>query len=77
MHKEIIIVYSRGVVQPSGIRRFGIGVSQLSEHTCDVASPTKKTVIKVATDAKEAQATRNARGSDMVARVTMQIDTAH
>jgi len=30
LNKAIVIVYSRGVLQLSGIRRFGIGVSQLS-----------------------------------------------
>jgi len=30
LHKAIVIVYSRSALQPSGIRRFGIGVSQLS-----------------------------------------------
>ena len=29
-NKAVVIVYSRGVLQPSGIRRFGIGVSLLS-----------------------------------------------
>ena len=30
MRNAIVIIYSRGVLQPSGIRRFGNGVSQLS-----------------------------------------------
>jgi len=30
LHKAIVIVYSRDVLQPSGIRSFGIGVSLLS-----------------------------------------------
>ena len=30
LHKTIVMVYSRSVLQPSGIRRFGVGVSQLS-----------------------------------------------
>ena len=30
MRIAIVIIFSRGVVQPSGIRRFGNGVSQLS-----------------------------------------------
>ena len=30
MRNAIVIVFSRGVLQPSGIRRFGNGVSQLS-----------------------------------------------
>ena len=30
MRDAIVIIYSRGVLQPSGIRRFGNGVSQLS-----------------------------------------------
>ena len=29
LRNEIVIIYSRGVLQPSGIRRFGNGVSQL------------------------------------------------
>jgi len=29
MQYAIVIIYSRGVLQPSGIRRFGNGVSQL------------------------------------------------
>ena len=29
MRNAIVIIYSRGVLQPSGIRRFGNGVSQL------------------------------------------------
>jgi len=115
LHKAIVLnVYSRDILQPSGIRRVGIGVSLLSPlwpvlrngepliiellgntltfervlqrptpshlwtsdrpkmryptcqqlpwrpahgHTCDVASPTKKTIVKVAVDVKEAQAT--------------------
>jgi len=133
LHKPIAIVYSRGVLQPSGIRRFGIGVSQLSPlrpvlcngkpliehlgnaltfervlqrptpshlwtsnrprmcyptcqqlpwrpahgHTCDVASPAKKPIVKVAVDVKEAQATKKTRGGDMVAEGMMQIHTAH
>ena len=30
LRNAIVIIYSRGVLQPSGIRRFGNGVSQLS-----------------------------------------------
>ena len=30
MRNAIVIIFSRGVLQPSGIRRFGNGVSQLS-----------------------------------------------
>ena len=30
MRNVIVIIYSRGVLQPSGIRSFGNGVSQLS-----------------------------------------------
>ena len=30
LRKEIAIIYSRGALQPSGIRRSGSGVSQLS-----------------------------------------------
>jgi len=30
LHNSIVIIYSRGALQPSGIRRFGNGVSQLS-----------------------------------------------
>ena len=30
LRNAIVIIYSRGVLQPSGIRRFGSGVSQLS-----------------------------------------------
>ena len=30
MRNAIVIIYSRGVLQPSGLRRFGNGVSQLS-----------------------------------------------
>ena len=30
LRKAIVIIFSRGVLQPSGIRRFGNGVSQLS-----------------------------------------------
>ena len=30
MRNAIVIIYSRGVLQPSGIRRFGNGASQLS-----------------------------------------------
>ena len=30
MRNAVVIIYSRGVLQPSGIRRFGNGVSQLS-----------------------------------------------
>ena len=30
MRNEIVIIFSRGVLQPSGISRFGNGVSQLS-----------------------------------------------
>jgi len=30
LRDAIVIIYSRGVLQPSGIRRFGNGVSQLS-----------------------------------------------
>jgi len=123
LHKAILIVHSRGALQPSGIRMSGIGVSQLSPlspvlcngkpfiellgnaltfervlqrptpghlwttggsriryptcqqlprrpahgHTCDVASPTKKPIVKLAVDVKEAQATKKTRGSDMVA----------
>jgi len=37
-------------------------------HTCDVASPTKKSIIKVAVDVKEAQAAEKTFGSDMVAK---------
>jgi len=40
-------------------------------HTCDVASPTKKPIVKVAVDVKEAQATKKTRGSDMVAEGMM------
>jgi len=122
LHKEVVIVYTRDVLKPSGIRRFGIGVSLLSQlwpvlrngepliellgntltferviqrptlshlwtigrpgmryrtcqqlpwrpargHTCDVASPTKKPIARVAIDVKEAQATEKTIGSDMV-----------
>jgi len=37
-------------------------------HTCDVASPMKKSIVKVAVDVKEAQATEKTIGSDMVAK---------
>ena len=30
LQKEIVMIYSRGVLQPSGIRRFGNGLSLLS-----------------------------------------------
>ena len=30
MRNAIVIIFSRGVLQPSGIRRFGNGISQLS-----------------------------------------------
>jgi len=40
-------------------------------HTCDVASPTKKLIVKVAVDVKEAQAAEKTRGSDMVAKGMM------
>jgi len=30
LRNAVVIIYSRGVLQPSGIRRFGNGVSQLS-----------------------------------------------
>jgi len=30
LRNSVVIIYSRGVLQPSGIRRFGNGVSQLS-----------------------------------------------
>jgi len=30
LRNAIVIIFSRGVLQPSGIRRFGNGVSQLS-----------------------------------------------
>ena len=30
MRNAIVIIFSRGVLQPSGIRRFGNGVSKLS-----------------------------------------------
>ena len=36
-------------------------------HTCDVASPTKKPIVKVAVDVMEAQATEMTIGRDMVA----------
>ena len=40
-------------------------------HTCDVASPTKKPIVKVAVDVKEAQATKKTRGSYMLAEGMM------
>jgi len=43
----------------------------------DVASPTKKPIVKVAADVKEAQATEKTTGSDMVAEGMMQIHAAH
>ena len=33
LRNAYVIIYSRGVLQPSGIRRFGIGVIQLSPLT--------------------------------------------
>ena len=42
-----------------------------------MASPTKKPIVKVTVDVKEAQATEMAIGSDMVTRGMMQINTAH
>jgi len=36
-------------------------------HTCDVASPTKKPIVNVAVDVKEAEATEKTIESDMVA----------
>ena len=46
-------------------------------HTCDVASPTKKPIVEVAADVKEAQATEKIIGSDMVAEGVMLIHTSH
>jgi len=40
-------------------------------HTCGVASPTKKPIVKVAVDVKEALATEKTTGSDMVAEDMM------
>jgi len=39
LHKVIVIVYTRGVLQPSGNRRFGIGVSLLSPLRMDNGEP--------------------------------------
>ena len=46
-------------------------------HTCDVASPTKNPIMKVTADSKNAQATEETRGSDMVAEGMMEVYTAH
>jgi len=40
-------------------------------HTCDVASPTKKPIVKVAVDVKETQAMKKTRGSDVVEEAMM------
>jgi len=40
-------------------------------HTCDVANPTKKLIVKVAVDIKEAHAMEKTHGSDMVAEGIM------
>ena len=41
-----------------------------------MASPTKKPIVNVAVDVKEAEATEETRGSDMVAEGMMEIHTA-
>jgi len=46
-------------------------------HTCDVASPTKNPIMKATADVKNAQATEETRGSDMVAEGMMEVHTAH
>jgi len=42
-----------------------------------VASPTKNPIMKVTVDVKNAQATEETRGSDMVAEGMMEVHTAH
>jgi len=46
-------------------------------RTCDVVSPTKNPITKVTVDVKNAQATEETRGSDMVAEGMMEVHTAH
>jgi len=46
-------------------------------HACDVASPTKDTIMKVTVDVKNAQATEETRRSDTVAEGMMEVHTAH
>jgi len=46
-------------------------------HPCDVASPTKNPIMKVTVDVKNAQATEETRGSDMVAEGMKEVHMAH
>ena len=50
-------------------------------HTCDVASPTKNPIVKVAVDVKETQATEKTIEGDMVVegscKFTQHIERAH
>jgi len=89
LRNAIAIIYSRGCLQPSGIRKFGNGMSQLYPLRPVVgngdplieflrnASPMKNPVVIGATKIHDIEPLKQSGRTDMIMKGMMKAGTAH